>query len=158
MRKIKSNLLLVQVDRLKRKIKSLEEGHETSKLSDSVCSSREVQTLREQLKTSEIKIQRLKEYFKTSSHEFRNVCYMLLGYKIDRKSSTQYALSSMYAETPDDCLQFQLNPDGNLNLLETPFSATLEDMVDLHLRHQSSIPVFLSALTMDLFNRTTMTT
>ncbi|GLV40114.1 Mitotic arrest-deficient 1 [Carabus blaptoides fortunei] len=149
--------LQAEVDRLKRKIKSLEEGYETSKLSESVCSSREVQSLREQLKSSEIKMQRLKDVFKSSSHEFRNVCYMLLGYKIDRMSSTQYALSSMYAEAPDDCLQFQLNPDGNLNLLETPFSATLEDMVDLHLRHQSSIPVFLSALTMDLFNRTTMT-
>lgn len=134
----------------------MEEGLESSKLSESVCSSRELQSLRDQLKSADKKNERLKEYFKTSWKEFRDVLYMLFGYKINRLSDTQYQLSSMYAEAPDDCIQFQSDSEGNMNLLETPFSASLDEMIELHLRHQGSIPVFLSALTMDLFNRTTM--
>lgn len=145
-----------EVERLKRKIRNMKDGLESSKLSESVCSSREAQSLRDQIKSSETKMQRLKEYFKTSSHEFRNVCYMLFGYKIDRLSSAQYALSSMYADGPEERLLFQLTSEGTMNLLENQYSSSLEDLVDLHLTHQSSIPVFLSALTGDLFNRTTM--
>lgn len=63
----------------------------------------------------------------------------------------------MYAEQPDDTLCFEVNQEGDLNLLENEFSATLGPMIDLHLIHQKSIPVFLSAITMDLFNQKTMT-
>lgn len=143
-------------DRLKRKIRSLEEGFETTKLSDSICTSREYQSLKEQHKSLEVKMQRLKEYFKSSSNEFREVCYMLLGYKIDRVNSKLYRLSSMYAERPQDHLEFQLNSDGALQMMETEFSATLDELIDLHLRQHNSIPAFLSTLTMDLFGRTTV--
>lgn len=64
----------------------------------------------------------------------------------------------MYAERAEDQLCFQLNPDGALNLLENEFSAGLDELVELHLRHQKSIPVFLSAITLDMFNNKTMTT
>lgn len=46
---------------------------------------------------------------------------------------------------------------GELKLLETPYSSTLASMIDLHLHHQHSIPVFLSSITLDLFSRQTMT-
>lgn len=137
----------------------MEDGLEASKLSDtSFTNPKEVQALKEQLKSSENQIQRLKDYFKSSMQEFRNVIYMLLGYKVDKSSNSQYKLTSMYAEQQEDQIWFQLNQDGALNLLENEFSSTLEDMVDLHLRHQKSIPVFLSAITMNLFNNRTITT
>lgn len=43
-----------------------------------------------------------------------------------------------------------------MQLLETDFSRTLTELVDLHLFHQKSIPVFLSAVTLDLFSRQTV--
>lgn len=147
-----------EIERLKRKIKNMEEGLEGSKLADLSICPKDVQSLKEQIKTLETQNQRLKEFFKSSTQEFRNVIYMLLGYKIDKSSNSQYKLTSMYAESPDDFICFHLNTDGNLNLLESRFSATLEEMVDLHLRQQNSIPVFLSAITIDLFNNRTMTT
>lgn len=143
-------------DKLKRKIRKMEEGLESTRLSETICSSREVQALKEEKQSLEVKMQKLKDCFKRSSNEFREVCYTLFGYKIDRESSATYKLSSMYAESPGDFLQFSLNSDGNLNMIETQFSATLEELIDLHLRQQGSIPTFLSAITMDLFNRTTM--
>ncbi|XP_031327824.1 mitotic spindle assembly checkpoint protein MAD1 isoform X2 [Photinus pyralis] len=144
-------------ERLKRKIINLKEGLEASKL-DLTMNPKEINALKEQLKSSESQVQRLKDYFKSSMQEFRNVVYMLLGYKIDKNSNSQYKLTSMYAEQQEDQICFQLNAEGALNLLENEFSMTLEDMVDLHLRHQKSIPVFLSAITMDLFNNRTMAT
>lgn len=130
---------------------------EASKLSESMC-PQDVHALKEQIKTHEVQTKRLKDYFKSSFQEFRDVIYMLLGYKIDRSSTSLYKLSSVYAERAEDQLCFQLNNEGNLNLLENEFSSTLEEMVNLHLRHQKSIPVFLSALTIELFNNSTVAT
>lgn len=142
---------------MKRKIKNMEDGLEGSKIADlSVC-AKDAQALKEQIKTLETQNQRLKEFFKSSMQEFRNVIYMLLGYKVDKTSNSQFKLTSMYADSPEDHICFQLNPEGALNLLENRFSASLEDMVELHLRHQKSIPMFLSAITVDLFNNRTMT-
>lgn len=147
--------LQTEIERLKRKIRNMEEGKESSKLNLSVC-PQETQNLREQVKSAEIQNKQLKEYFKSNYQEFRNVIYMLLGYKVDKNYNSQYKITSMYAEREDDALCFQLNSEGTMNLLENDFSAGLKDMIDLHLRHQNSIPVFLSTLTMDLFSSRTM--
>jgi hypothetical protein len=49
---------------------------------------------------------------------------------------------------------FQLE-GGSPVLLETPYSTTLEAFINLHLKRQHSIPVFLSAITVDLFSQQT---
>jgi hypothetical protein len=50
---------------------------------------------------------------------------------------------------------FQL-ADGSPELLETPYSAMLEQFINLHLKFQHSIPVFLSAITVDVFGHQTV--
>lgn len=50
---------------------------------------------------------------------------------------------------------FMQSSNGSMQLMETEFSKTLEEMVSLHLHHQKSIPAFLSAVTLDLFSRQT---
>lgn len=146
--------LQLEVERLKRKIHNMEQGLEASKLN--ITTPEEINKLREQSRTADIQMQKLTDYFKSSMQEFRNVVYMLLGYKID-KTNSQYKLTSMYAECESDTLYFQLNSEGSLDLLENNFSTTLEELIDLHLRHQKSIPVFLSALTINAFNSSTIT-
>lgn len=146
-----------EVDKLKRKIKKMEEDIDSTTISDISLNPKEVKELKEQLKSYETQTQMMKDYFKSQMCEFRNVIYMLLGYKIDRTNNSLYKIRNMYAEQPDDQLFFQVNKDGDLNLLENEYSATLESMINLHLRHQKSIPVFLSAITIDLFNSKTMT-
>lgn len=61
----------------------------------------------------------------------------------------------MYAESSEEFLNFQLSGDG-IEMVHTDYSSTLCELVELHLHHHRSIPVFLSALTMELFTRTTM--
>lgn len=50
----------------------------------------------------------------------------------------------------------QLNEKGVIHLLETDFSHTLKDSMELYLQQQNSIPVFLSSVTMDLFSKQTI--
>ncbi|XP_040212625.1 mitotic spindle assembly checkpoint protein MAD1 isoform X2 [Rana temporaria] len=122
-------------------------------------SSQEVSELKKQVESAELKNQRLREVFQKKIHEFRTACYMLTGYRIDITTENQYRLTSMYAEHKDDNLLFKsTSPSGGkLQLLETSFSLTLHDFIDLHLHHQNSIPAFLSAVTLDLFSRQTFT-
>ena len=100
---------------------------------------------------------RLIDAFKKTSHDFREVCCQLTGYSIDALTdSTSYRLTSVYAENPTDSLLFNKDPaTGECSLLETPFSSQLGDLIDLHLNQQHSIPVFLAAITTDLFSRVT---
>nr|CAD7439264.1 unnamed protein product [Timema bartmani] len=155
--------LKAKCDQLKVRLEVLEQGQmqDVTRIVEgqlASCSAQEVEDLRSQVKSYDLKIQRLKEAFKTTSQEYREACYMLLGYRIDRVHHNQYKLSNMYAESPNDYLMFKLTSGGNLDLLSTPYSETLMDFVELHLEHQHSIPLFLSAITVDLFTKQTLMT
>ncbi|CAK6446417.1 unnamed protein product [Pipistrellus nathusii] len=121
-------------------------------------SSKEVSELRKQVESAELRNQRLKEVFQAKVQEFRKVCYTLTGYQVDITRESQYRLTSMYAERQDDCLVFKATgPSGSgMQLLETEFSRTVPELIELHLLRQDSIPAFLSALTLDLFSRQTL--
>ncbi|XP_040295722.1 mitotic spindle assembly checkpoint protein MAD1 isoform X2 [Bufo bufo] len=67
----------------------------------------DVSDLKKQVESAELKNQRLREVFQTKIHEFRSVCYMLTGYRIDITTENQYRLTSMYAEQKDDNLLFK---------------------------------------------------
>lgn len=49
----------------------------------------------------------------------------------------------------------QHTPDKEIQLLETEFSSTLDDLIEAYLRQENSYPAFLSAVTLGLFNRQT---
>ncbi|XP_067561428.1 mitotic spindle assembly checkpoint protein MAD1 isoform X2 [Pseudorca crassidens] len=121
-------------------------------------SSGAVAELKKQVESAELKNQRLKEVFQTKIQEFRKVCYTLTGYQVDITTENQYRLTSMYAEHKTDCLIFKAaGPSGTkMQLLETEFSRTVQELIELHLLRQDSIPAFLSALTLDLFSRQTV--
>uniref|UniRef100_A0A3P9HMV3 Mitotic spindle assembly checkpoint protein MAD1 n=1 Tax=Oryzias latipes TaxID=8090 RepID=A0A3P9HMV3_ORYLA len=155
-----------EVTTLRELVRSLQEGggmlHAqdssgifTPNISLSLPPSKEVQDLRKQMESSELRNQRLKEVFQKKIQEFRTVCYVLTGYQIDITTENQYRLTSVYAEHMDDSLLFKKGSKGSMQLMETEFSKTLGEMVDLHLHHQKSIPAFLSAVTLDLFGRQT---
>ncbi|KAI8512316.1 Mitotic spindle assembly checkpoint protein MAD1 [Branchiostoma belcheri] len=149
-----------ECEKLRQRLRAAEEGG-SADVTASILhtpSSREMEDLKKQLTTAETKNTRLKEVFQQKIHEFRQACYMLLGYKVDVVKDNNYKLMSMYAERQEDCLMFQMVPGGELQLLETEFSNSqaVMMMVDLHLKTQHSIPAFLSALTLDLFSQQTI--
>uniref|UniRef100_A0AAZ3PIW8 Mitotic spindle assembly checkpoint protein MAD1 n=1 Tax=Oncorhynchus tshawytscha TaxID=74940 RepID=A0AAZ3PIW8_ONCTS len=153
--------LRAEVECLRERLRSLQTGGAVplaaaaGETSLSLPPSQEVLDLRKQMETAELKNQRLKEVFQRKIQEFRTVCYVLTGYQIDITTENQYRLTSVYAEHMDDSLLFKMGGPSSMQLMETDFSRTLREMVDLHLHHQKSIPAFLSAVTLDLFSRQT---
>ncbi|KAI5090289.1 mitotic spindle assembly checkpoint protein MAD1, partial [Silurus meridionalis] len=153
--------LKVECERLRERLRKMEAGGAMA--SDDtmliIPPSQEILDLRKQMESAKLKNQRLKEVFQKKIQEFRTACYVLTGYQIDITVENQYRLTSVYAERMEDSLLFKASGavgTGNMQLLETDFSRTLTELVDLHLFHQKSIPVFLSAVTLDLFSRQTV--
>ncbi|XP_004385982.1 mitotic spindle assembly checkpoint protein MAD1 [Trichechus manatus latirostris] len=150
-----------ECERLRELVHALEQGSAVPADLEGTAglpSAKEVTELKKQVESAELKNQRLKEVFQTKIQEFRKVCYTLTGYQIDITTENQYRLTSMYAEHKADCLLFKATgPSGaKMQLLETEFSRTVGELIELHLLRQDSIPAFLSSLTLDLFSRQTM--
>lgn len=153
--------LQAEIERLKLRNRKLEEGNDelTMRLNDSnmTMNVMELNNMRAQVQSLEAKNQHIKEIYKSASNEFREVCYMLFGYRVDRVGNTNYRISSMYAESEEEYLNFRLNESGTvLNMLETAYSESIAEMVQTHLGTHGSLPAFLSNLTLELFNRTTV--
>jgi mitotic spindle assembly checkpoint protein MAD1 len=175
--------LQAEIERLKMRNRELKEGNEglTVRLNDTnmTINVKDINSMRSQLQTLEAKNQHLKEIYKAASQEFREVCYMLFGYRVDRIGNTNYRLvqwfctffeninflffividriSSMYAECEEDYLNFRLNESGVLDMLETEYSESLAEMMRTQLAKHNSLPAFLSALTLELLTKSTIT-
>nr|XP_021524480.1 mitotic spindle assembly checkpoint protein MAD1 isoform X1 [Aotus nancymaae]XP_021524481.1 mitotic spindle assembly checkpoint protein MAD1 isoform X1 [Aotus nancymaae]XP_021524482.1 mitotic spindle assembly checkpoint protein MAD1 isoform X1 [Aotus nancymaae]XP_021524483.1 mitotic spindle assembly checkpoint protein MAD1 isoform X1 [Aotus nancymaae]XP_021524484.1 mitotic spindle assembly checkpoint protein MAD1 isoform X1 [Aotus nancymaae]XP_021524485.1 mitotic spindle assembly checkpoint len=156
------NQLQAECERLRVLLRTMERGGtvpaDLESAAASLPSSKEVAELRKQVESAELKNQRLKEVFQTKIQEFRKACYTLTGYQIDITTENQYRLTSLYAEHQGDCLIFKATgPSGSkMQLLETEFSRTVGELIEVHLRRQDSIPAFLSSLTLELFSRQTI--
>ncbi|XP_012287257.1 mitotic spindle assembly checkpoint protein MAD1 isoform X2 [Orussus abietinus] len=125
----KRRALLQEVEELRAKVAAGENGAGPSILS---LHSQEMKELKQ---THEIKINRLKEAFKASSQEYRQACYQLFGWRVDRTKEDQ----------------------EGVDLMETAFSATLGPFIERHLQRQHSVPMFLNAVQTELFTQQTVT-
>ncbi|EDW89487.1 mitotic spindle assembly checkpoint protein MAD1 [Drosophila yakuba] len=154
--------LQAEIERLKRRNKKLEDDqeqrlNETTSTGGMTLNFKEFNQLRADLESANGKMRKMKDCFKAAREEFRDVCYMLLGYRIDRiGANSNYRISSMFAEGPDDYLDISLNESNCLALLESPYSHTFNPPIDQQLA-ASNFPAFFSALTLELFQRATVT-
>ncbi|XP_068251184.1 mitotic spindle assembly checkpoint protein MAD1-like [Palaemon carinicauda] len=145
---------------LRERVRLLEEGEQhdlTQKVGMKVAteghSSKEVANLQEQIASIETRNKRLMELFKKKSLEMREAIYLLTGYRVDSTGDNHYKLTNIYAESSDDFFMFQLSADGQVHLLETEYSSTLEELMDTYLQRKHSFPAFLSRVTLDLFRK-----
>ncbi|XP_023338287.1 mitotic spindle assembly checkpoint protein MAD1-like [Eurytemora carolleeae] len=146
-------------DALRARIQLLEEG-QTKDLTMMVghrleegVSSQEVQNLQEQLKSSDLKNQRIMEMFKKTSKEFREFVFQTTGYRIDKSGEDTYKVKSVYVDSPDSYLLFKLSEQAGLEMLESEFSLELEELMEQHLEQQNSFPMFLAGLTMQAYRK-----
>ncbi|XP_014243326.1 mitotic spindle assembly checkpoint protein MAD1 [Cimex lectularius] len=117
--------------------------------------SKTLQETKEKVKSLEMQNQRLKEAFKKSMHDFREAIFSIFGYQIDGLPNKIFRVTSLYAESQEHHLLFKKSNSGEMEMLETEFSKTLSELIDLILIQHNSIPVFLASLTIDLFKRQT---
>lgn len=82
--------LQAEIERLKRRNKKLEDDQQEQRLNETTSTGgmtlnfKEFNQLRADLESANGKMRKMKECFKAATKEFRDVCYMLLGYRIDR--------------------------------------------------------------------------
>lgn len=106
---------------------------------------------------------RLKEVFKEKIAQYREAVYLLTGYRIDLTTSdgvpraqTKLRLRSMYAERPDDVIEFLWRDSVSLELLDSSFIRDHMDQKCLdYLRISNSVPGFLAAISLDLLEKQT---
>lgn len=102
---------------------------------------------------------RLKEVFRTKMQRFREAVYLLTGFKVDMENTSEeprLRLRSIYAESERDFLMFQWRKSG-IDLCETEAARRdFSEAISLYLQKMNSIPAFLSAVTIQLFEQTTV--
>ncbi|XP_058066427.1 mitotic spindle assembly checkpoint protein MAD1 isoform X2 [Anopheles bellator] len=158
--------LQAEIERLRSRIRALERGTTTDdggqaeatvSNSNMTLNVMELNNLRAMVLMLEEKNQQTKDKYLSAALEFREVCYLLFGYRVDRVSNKNYRITSMYADSEEDYLNFHLDEtSGKLNMLASRYGQTLQEQVDGQLGTHGSMPAFLSTLTLDLFKRTTI--
>ncbi|KAG5525716.1 hypothetical protein RHGRI_032123 [Rhododendron griersonianum] len=162
-----------ELQKTKEKLQAVEElkkqSGDAGTLVDSYISGKIVQ-YKEQIATLEKREERYKTVFADKISVFRRACCELFGYKIvmdDHQRSdgipvTRFTLQSIYAQSDDEKLQFEYE-SGNTNILvsctmvnDYTSQPEISRQVDIFIRKMNSIPAFTANLTMESFNKRTL--
>ncbi|KAJ0972150.1 hypothetical protein J5N97_020109 [Dioscorea zingiberensis] len=121
--------------------------------------------LKAQIATLEKREERYKAVFAEKVSVFRRACCSLFGYKIvmdDQQRPngipvTRFTLQSIYAQTDDEKLEFDYE-SGNASILVNEYTSQPEisHQVEIFIKKWNSIPAFTSNLTMESFNKRTL--
>uniref|UniRef100_A0A803N9K7 Mitotic spindle checkpoint protein MAD1 n=1 Tax=Chenopodium quinoa TaxID=63459 RepID=A0A803N9K7_CHEQI len=154
----KANEKLQVVEELKK------QSADAGQLVDSYISGKIVQ-LKEQIATLEKREERYKTVFADRISVFRRACCELFGYKIVMDDQhrpngipiTRFTLQSIYAQSDDEKLEFEYE-SGNTNILINDYAKQREisRQVEMFIRKLNSIPAFTANLTIESFNRRTL--
>lgn len=79
-----------QIERLKRKNRKLEAEHEEFTAANITFDIKEVNNLRAQVKSLEGQKQHITDSYRTNINEFRDACYLLFGFKVDKQHGNIY--------------------------------------------------------------------
>ncbi|KAJ6704554.1 MITOTIC SPINDLE ASSEMBLY CHECKPOINT PROTEIN MAD1 MITOTIC ARREST DEFICIENT-LIKE PROTEIN 1 [Salix viminalis] len=157
--------LRTELQKTKEKLQAVEElkcqSGDAGKLLDSYISGKITQ-LKEQIATLE-KHTRL--FLLIESSDFRRACCELFGYKIvmdeHQRSNgipvTRFTLQSVYAQSDDEKLEFEYE-SGSTNILANEYTSQpdISRQVDIFIRKMNSIPAFTANLSVESFNRRTL--
>ncbi|KAF5733154.1 Mitotic checkpoint family protein isoform 1 [Tripterygium wilfordii] len=160
--------LQTELQKTKEKLQAVEElksqSGEAGKLVDSYISGKIVQ-LKEQIATLEKREERYKTVFADRISVFRRACCELFGYKIvmdehQRPNGipvTHFTLQSIYAQSEDEKLEFEYE-SGNTNILANDYTSQPEisHQIEIFVQKMHSIPAFTANLTVESFNRRTI--
>ncbi|KAL4588424.1 hypothetical protein LXL04_001313 [Taraxacum kok-saghyz] len=157
-----------ELQKTKEKLQAIEElkkqSADAGTLVDSYISGKIVQ-LKEQVATLEKREERYKTVFADRISVFRRACCELFGYKIvmdDHQRSdgipvTRFTLQSIYAQSEDEKLVFEYE-SGNTKILGNNYTqqSDISKQVEIFIRKMNSIPAFTANLTIESFNKRTL--
>ncbi|KAK4798871.1 hypothetical protein SAY86_024236 [Trapa natans] len=157
-----------ELQKAKDKLKAVEElNNQSGNTVKSVDShiSEKLKQLKEQIATLEKREERYKTVFADRISVFRRACCELFGYKIvmDERQRpngipvTRFTLQSIYAQSDEEKLEFEYE-SGNLSVVVNAYSSQpdISQQVGIFIHKLNSIPAFTSNLTVESFNRRTL--
>ncbi|XP_059313488.1 mitotic spindle checkpoint protein MAD1 [Lycium ferocissimum] len=156
-----------ELQKTKEKLLAVEELKEQSADAGMVDSyiSGKIMQLKEQIATLEKREERYKTVFADRISVFRRACCELFGYKIvmddhqrpDGIPVTRFMLQSIYAQSDDEKLEFEYE-SGNTNILTNKYTSQpdISQQVEIFIRRMNSIPAFTANLTVESFNKRTL--
>lgn len=97
---------------------------------------------------------RLGEVAKKKIEEVRAVVYNLFGWSMNVYGA-KYRVTSIYAEGPEDVLEFGMNESGTMTLMETDYTSKIAEEIGQYVQKMNSIPALLANITMENFEKTT---
>lgn len=95
------------------------------------------------------------EIAKKKIEEVRGAVYNLFGWSM-KLIGAKYIISSIYAERPDDVLEFGVNEAGTMILLETGYTTRVSEEIEQFVHKMKSIPALLASITMENFEKSTL--
>lgn len=104
-------------------------------------------------KSSKVGI-RTGEIAKKKIEEVRAAVYNLFGWSM-KVSGAKYTIASIYAESPEDFLEFGVNEAGTMTLHETGYTTRLTNEIEVYVQKMNSIPALLANITVENFEKTT---
>lgn len=152
------NQLKEENDLLKARLKLLESGNDadiTKRIDDVVNDAHKIEQLSKCVEDLKKREEKMLISFRKTSREFREVVYLLTGYRVELLKDGNYRLLSMYAEREEDKLLFEISRDGVIQLLKNDYSDRLSDYITTYLEQADSFPAFLASITLDLFKSST---
>lgn len=104
-------------------------------------------------KSSKVGI-RTGEIAKKKIEEVRAAVYNLFGWSM-KVSGAKYTIASIYAESPDDFLEFGVSEAGTMTLQETEYTTRLAGEIEVYVQKMNSLPALLANITVENFEKTT---
>eukprot|EP00252_Welwitschia_mirabilis_P012081 TRINITY_DN2687_c0_g1_i1.p1 TRINITY_DN2687_c0_g1~~TRINITY_DN2687_c0_g1_i1.p1 ORF type:complete len:732 (-),score=215.20 TRINITY_DN2687_c0_g1_i1:240-2435(-) len=124
-----------------------------------------ISELKAQIATLQKREERYKKVFAEKISVFRLACCSLFGYKIQMDEQQQpsgipitlFTLQSIYAQNDEEKLEFVFE-SGNMDIKINDYTrqAEIEREIKVFIHKFQSIPAFTANLTVELFNRSTM--
>lgn len=157
-----------ELQKTKEKLMAVEELKKQSPDAGTLVDSNvagKIKQLKDQVATLEKREERYKTVFADRISVFRRACCELFGYKIvmddhqrsDGIPATRFILHSIYAMTDEEKLEFEYE-SGNTKLTVNAYTMQPEisRQVEIFIRKMNSIPAFISNLTVESFNKRTL--
>lgn len=160
--------LRTELQKTQEKLQAVEElkkqSADSGTLVDSYVSGKILQ-FKAQIATLEKREERYKSVFADRISVFRRACCELFGYKIimdDHHRSngipvTRFTLQSVYAQNDDEKLEFEYE-SGTTSILPNDYTSQPEvsRQIEIFVQKLNSIPAFTANLTVESFNRRTL--
>ncbi|KAF6135266.1 hypothetical protein GIB67_037350 [Kingdonia uniflora] len=159
--------LRTELQKTKDKLQAVEELKGQSDVGNLIDAdiSEKLARLKTQIATLEKREERYKTVFAEKISVFRRACCSLFGYKIlmddhQRPNGipvTRFTLQSIYAQSDDEKLEFEYE-SGNTNILANGYASQSEiaHQIEIFVRKMNSIPAFTANLTVESFNKRTL--